>query len=159
MPEGTWHQPMILKPTRDFAYELSKEDVELLPNTPALYVFGRFWADNATPLYIGRTKTLQDRICKQHLNSLRFMRAMRDFPNGDRFLMHCTFAVGNGRINKILDIAERGLIDKALTEGHELINIQGTRTPAHQFTFHGNQTSHQICGKHMLVRRNGWFGG
>ena len=157
MAEGTWHHPIVLKTTADFAYELSPHDAKQLPNGPALYVFGRFWSDNATPLYIGRTLTLQDRICKQHLNSLTFMRALRDFPNGDRFLMYCTFAVPASRVGRTLDIAERGLIDKALTEGHELINIQGTRTPAHQFTFHGNSASHQICGKRMLVRK-GWFG-
>ena len=156
---ASWHAPISLVPTDDNGYKFTDGDAEKIPNGPAVYMFGRLYDQKATPLYIGKSFTLRDRICSQHLDSRRFMTALRNFPNGERFVMYCTFTLhGKQSPSKVLDLAERGLIDKALTEGHQLINIQGTRTPIHTFHFSGNRTSEQLVGREMLVRNRSWFG-
>lgn len=155
--EGSWHPAVILRDTGGH-YRLKPEDDARLPALPAVYVFGRRYGDNATPLYIGQSLNLRRRVLKQHFDSLRFLNALRGFPQGDRFLLWCTFELKTKqKISNILGIVERGLIDKALTEGHQLINIRGVRTPAHLCKFTGNRISEQIAGREMLVRKR-WIG-
>jgi hypothetical protein len=153
--EGSWQKPLTLRDTSQ-GYSLSPEDEDLLTAAPAVYVFGRNYAETATPLYIGQTLDFRRRILREHFDSIRFMNALKAFPHGERFLLWCTFS-SQWRIRRILDVLERGLIDKALTEGHQLINIRGVRTPTHEFKFTGNRISEQIAGRRMLVRKR-WFG-
>src|SRR5437868_3839111 len=98
---GQWHQPLELIPTDDNGYRFKSDDASKIPDTAGIYVFGRRYDENYHPLYIGKTKTLHTRICKQHFDSRRFMAALRSFPAGERFVMFCTFSGGrNQRIGK-----------------------------------------------------------
>lgn len=135
------------------AYGGYKLDLDKLEDCPAVYMIGRQFGDTGVPLYIGRTAKLQRRM-KQHFDSLRFMKALRDFPSGTRFLAWAPFSLREGpRLKRVLDIVERGLILHALSEGHELINIKGTKTPVDTINFTGNQMVKYISGKTMYVRR------
>src|SRR5262245_7157148 len=147
---ASWHQPVPLREQGE-GYML---DFDRLPDEPSVYVFGRDWGDNSYPLYIGQTENLLRRMT-QHLDSRRFMRKLRSAPNGGRFLLWCTFQLRQAqRIRRVLDITERGLIDKALADGHELINKRGVLTPTHSVSFRGNETSRKIIGLEMRVRKH-----
>jgi hypothetical protein len=110
---GQWHQPLDLVPTDDNGYRFKSDDASKIPDTPGVYVFGRRYDEKYYPLYIGKTKTLHTRICRQHFDSRRFMAALRSFPAGERFVMFCTFSGGrNQRIAKVIDVAERASLTK-----------------------------------------------
>ena len=146
--QAMWHQPLELAPS-GIGYSL---ELDKIPDEPGIYVFGRTWGDNLAPLYIGRSTTLRQRLTT-HLNTVKIIQAIRDFPGGNRFILFCTFELKRGQqIERVLEVVERGLIDKALTEGHELINVQGTRTPKHTINFQGNRCSEAVSGRQMFVR-------
>jgi len=147
--DATWAVPIDLTPIGD-GYRL---DLDVIGDHPAVYLIARRHGDRSVPLYIGRTAKLQRRM-RQHFDSLRFMRALSDFPSGTRFLAWSTFRLKQGqRLKRVMGIVERGLILHALSEGHQLINIQGTRTPVDTVNFTGNLAARNIFGMTVLVRK------
>ncbi|MGD9667844.1 MAG: hypothetical protein AB7U75_02190 [Hyphomicrobiaceae bacterium] len=147
--DAKWHKPIDLVPAEAFGYNV---DLDAFPTEAGVYVFGRTWGDNSHPLYIGQSINLRARI-KQHLDSVNLMKAIAEAASGQRFVMVCTLNLKRGQqVDRVLGILERGLIDRALTEGHELINVHGTKTPTHSVSFQGNRTSEQISGRYIYVR-------
>jgi hypothetical protein len=120
----------------------TSEVVDDLPRAPGVYVFGylRNGAD-FVPIYIGKAQRLRGRIIKQ-LNNTRLMLGMQKMPRVRRFL-----AIGEYRgrpsplANRAIQLAERALIDYALAEGHEILNLQGTKRPRHHIHSWGSRTS------------------
>lgn len=146
---ASWAPPLDL-PTSQDGYDV---DATLIPDQPSVYIIGRRHGDNSVPLYIGRTAKLRRRM-DQHFDSRAFMRALAAFPNGTRFLAWATFNLRQGqRIARVMAVVERGLIAHALSEGHQLINIQGTKTPVDTVHFTGNLAVRNITGMTMLVRK------
>jgi predicted GIY-YIG superfamily endonuclease len=146
---ATWASPIDLVQS-DSAYDL---DLARIEDHPAVYVIGRRFGDSCVPLYIGRTAKLRRRM-KQHFDSRRFMSALREFPNGTRFLAWSTFQLKQGqRLQRVMGIVERGLIAHALSENHQLINIQGTKTPVDTVNFTGNLSVRNIFGMSVLVQK------
>ncbi len=147
--DATWAAPIDLKSTED-GYELDLDSIEV---HPAVYMIGRRFGETCVPLYIGRTAKLQRRM-RQHFDSRSFMRALREFPNGTRFLAWSTFPLKQGqRLQRVMAVVERGLILHALSEGHQLINIKGTKTPVDTVHFSGNLAARSISGLTVFVRK------
>jgi hypothetical protein len=148
---ATWHQPVALTLARSgFIYECP--EIEKVPETAGVYVFGRRFGASIQPLYVGRAANLQKRLW-DHLNSVKLMLGIKDAQAGERFFMCCEVNPKPGqKIGKVLEILESALITHLLSEGHELLQIQGTKRPNHTITFDRNEASMQIAPKFMRVR-------
>lgn len=150
--EGSWSQPIQLKkgPEGGLIYTL---DLQKLPAVPGVYVFGRRHGENIVPIYIGQTLSVRGRI-KSHLESLPLMRAIENSASGGRFLIYCTVKAGSAeKAKKHIRVVERALILHAQSEGHEIINKQGTKLPTDTISFVGNRTSEAIAPRKMLIKR------
>ena len=125
-----WGKPIPLRASRDgISYEV---DLEKVANLPGVYIFGRRHGDTFEALYIGKSRNIRSRV-KGHLNSLRLMRHLRDAKSGTRVLLVGRYITKPGQqIEKCLVLTERALIRYFLSEGHDLVNKQGTRLRRHQ---------------------------
>jgi hypothetical protein len=150
--KASWSKPIPLTKCKPggLIYEL---DLEALPPEPGVYVFARQYGDNVTPIYIGETISVRERV-KGHLKSLPLMRAIENASNGNRFLIFCTVKAGSqNKAKKHIKVVERALIFHAQSEGHELFNKKGTKLPTDSITLSGNRTSEAIAPRLMLIKR------
>jgi len=61
-----------------------------------------------------------------------------------------------GRSSKrAIAIVEKVLIEHALTEGYELLNKAGTKTPTHEVRFSGFNRAKHFSGGRMYVKKSG----
>jgi hypothetical protein len=146
-----WHQPIPLTPNT-IGTIYSCPDIESVPETAGVYVFGRQFGDNAYPLYIGQARNIRKRLV-QNLDRVHLMVAIRDALGGSRFFMCCEIEFRSGAPRqKVLNTLESALIAHAFAEGHELLNIKGTKRPNHTIKFQGNVTSQCLAPRLMRVR-------
>lgn len=151
--EAQWHPPLeLVEAGEDANLIYSCPRAANIPDEPGVYVFGRRHGEFVAPLYIGRSKNLQTRLY-QHLDSVPLMKAIQRMQNGSRFYLYCTVTPKPGqRIDRVLDVLERALIDHAMTTGHELLQKQGTRTAKHTISFRGNHTATAIVPRSLYAR-------
>jgi predicted GIY-YIG superfamily endonuclease len=132
-----WGKPIRLRSgkRKGLIYSL---DLDVLPRSPGIYIFVRQWGKTYEALYIGKTNDLRSRI-KNHLNNLRLMRHIEYAKNGHRYLIvgHCITKRGQ-RIEKALELLERGYLRYFLSEGHDLVNQQGVRIQRHTIESDGS---------------------
>jgi len=70
---------------------------------------------------------------RDHLNNLKLIQHIRKARNGQRLVLAARLVTKPGqRLSKSMSLVERGLIRYFLSEGHELVNQQGTRLRRHQ---------------------------
>ena len=117
------------------------ELIEGLPNDAGIYVFARKYSKTVVPMYIGQASNgIRVRI-KQQANNLSLMEGLKGDKNGDRILLVGLVKRGPGQqLKKVLDVAEQAHIEHALTEGHQLLNIQGTKTKRHEINIIGKKS-------------------
>ena len=133
-----WSRPILLKASRNsIAYTL---DLTKVTDRPGVYIFGREWGSGFEALYVGSSKNVRSRI-KGHLNNnLRLMEHLRGAKSGKRVLLAGKLvtksgrpvAKGGQRIEKSLALTERALLRHFLSEGHDLVNKQGTLIRRHE---------------------------
>ena len=131
-----WSRPIGLKhrAKEDMVYGL---DLSKITRSPGVYIFGRRWGSSFEALYVGKANSLRGRI-RAHLNNLRLMQHLRDAKTGRRILLAGKLLTRGGqRLDKCLTLAERALIRYFLSEGHDLVNKQGTRIRRHELTSEG----------------------
>lgn len=127
--------------------------LERLSGEPGVYVFARKHGRSIAPLYIGQARKLRSRIEGQ-LNNLRLMVGVKNAQAGRRILLVGRLTLHRGqRKKKVMDIVESALIKRALAEGHDLLNQQGTKTKVHIIRSKGNSSSRQIAPLTILVER------
>jgi hypothetical protein len=149
--EATWNQPIEIFEAKSGAIYACPE-LSLIPEEPAVYVFGRQHGNNVEPLYIGKALNLRQRM-KQQFDSVRLMSSLKEGGNGIRFLIYCIPALKRGQpARKVIKVLEDSLIAHALSEGHELLQKQGTLRPNHTIRFSGNRTSEAIAGRLIRLR-------
>lgn len=103
-----------------------------MSNLPGVYIFGRQWGSGFEALYVGKSMNVRTRI-KGHLNSLSLMQHVRTAKAGKRVLLVGEYVTKPGqRIEKCIGLTERALIRYFLSEGHDLVNKQGTRIRRHE---------------------------
>jgi hypothetical protein len=153
--ELQWHKALWLQAGRDednCIYKLTDDDLESIPRNPGVYVFGRCFNDQISPLYIGQAGNLFSRIRGQ-FNNLRLMKGIQQAQIGYRSLIYAQFFPKPGQqVPKSLDIIESALIEHALTAGYTLLNKQGVKTRTHQITFGGAREGTHTFQKDMHVR-------
>ena len=148
------YKPVSLRDGRrdGLIYTITDEDLNRIPDEPGIYVFARKFGEIIAPLYIGQAKELFYRVQGQ-LNNLRLMRGVEDAEIGQRMLLYAQFYSRPGqRLSKALDVIESALIENALTQGFELLNVQGVKTPTHELAFWGNLTARKTFPRNMFVR-------
>src|SRR5262249_10060334 len=93
---------------------------------------GRKYSGSFEALYVGKASKLSSRINGQ-LNNLRLVDHVRNSRNGHRLLVFATVRFKPGQPkSKVLKIVEKAFIKYFLSEGHDLVNKQGTRIRRHE---------------------------
>jgi hypothetical protein len=146
-----WQQPLRLVDGSKQSLIYAVSDPSAVPDRPGIYVFGRRHGETVSPLYIGKAEKLARRV-EQQLNNVRLMKGIENAPTGERILLIGELSLRPGqRIPRVLEVVETALIEYALTNEHEILNKQGTRTPFHTLTFEGNRASRQVAPLRMNV--------
>lgn len=147
-----WREPIRLYMGRaDFP--VYSVDLEGLRTTPGIYVFCRKWGKSFAPIYIGQAKNLRVRV-KGQLNNARLMYTLKNSANGTRYLLHGYPKTKRGQqMSKILNTIEKAFIERAMGQGVELFNKQGTKRLTHLVSISGNRDSSLLFGKQIRVGR------
>jgi hypothetical protein len=102
-----------------------------------VYIFGRRWGSQFEALYVGKAGNIRGRV-KGHLNNLRLMQHLHNAKTGRRIVLAGRLVTKRGqKLPKSLVLAERALIRYFLSEGHDLVNRQGTRLRRHELASSG----------------------
>lgn len=153
----TWHSPIRLPLPMSRLHE--RFDLEVLPCDPAVYLFARRFGLRVQVLYVGKATSLRHRI-KQQLNNLKLMQAIDDAAIGPRMLIYGTLNNKPGqRVEAVLEIVERALIDHYTEEGDQLINKLGTKLPVDVIEFDGNLLARRRSGRELRVPKRRGRGG
>jgi hypothetical protein len=131
-----WERPIPLKDaTADNM--IYRVDLGKLKTVSGIYVFGRRWGAQLEALYVGKASNIRGRV-KGHLNNLRLMQHLRNAKSGKRIVLAGELVTQQGQqLAKCLKLAERALIRHFLSEGHDLVNKQGTRLRRHELESSG----------------------
>ena len=150
--EIKWHHPITLEDGDDHNLIYSSQEIEEWEGCPAIYMFCRIYGGALVPLYIGRSINVGQRI-QQHFNTTKMMRAIQKSPKGEKVLVVGEFIPKSGQnIDSSLKLLEKVLIEHALSEGYELINKSGTKTPVHTISYSGNQVAKDFSGSIMYAK-------
>ena len=123
---------------------------------PGVYMFARIYNGVTYPLYIGKAESIEKRVWQHFKNNVKLMNSIKNAAKGLRVFIPGQFTPKPGQnTKKCIALIEKALIDHALTEGYELFNIQGTRTPAHQVCFSGFLGARNITGKSLSFKAKG----
>jgi len=131
-----WTRPIPLRKAKE-QNALYGIDLDKLPRSPGIYIFGRRYGQSFEALYVGKANKIRSRVRSQ-LNNLRLMQHLKNASAGKRILLAGQFTAKPGqRQPKSLALAERALIRHFLSEGHDLVNQQGTRLRRHELASDG----------------------
>lgn len=107
-------------------------DLKRIPSGAGVYLFGRRFGSHFEALYVGKASSTRGRV-KGHLNNLRLMQHLRNAKAGRRVVLAGRLVTRQGQnLEKCLGLAERAFIRYFLSEGHDLVNKQGTRLRRHE---------------------------
>lgn len=82
------------------------------------------------------------------------MMGIKNAPSGRRILFVARLYLKRGQqMGKVLDIVESALIKNAISQGHDLLNQQGTKTKVHVIRSKGNNSSRQLAPLTMFAER------
>lgn len=127
-------------------------DTTKLPSAPGIYILGRRWGSHLEALYVGKANRIRSRL-KGQLNNLRLMHHLKNASTGKRVVLSGAIVTRPGqRLQKSLLLIERALIRYFLSEGHDLVNKQGTRLRRHQVFSSGKHPKRFIPNPLYLER-------
>jgi hypothetical protein len=148
-----WERPLRLRidAQQNVIYKIA--GLERLPKKACVYVFVRMHGQTVEPLYIGQATRLRSRI-KEQLNNVALMQQIKKASAGHRFLLVGRLKLHPGQQeSKVLEIVEKALIKRALAEGYDIFNKQGTKTPVHEIRSRGNKAFRKLMPTKMLAER------
>ena len=131
-----WGRPIQLKDASkdNMIYSV---DLGRIAKGAGVYIFGRKWGSQFEALYVGKAGDVRGRI-NGHFNNLRLMQHLHNAKTGKRVVLAGRiFPKPGQRLAKSMALAERALIRYFLSEGHDLVNRQGTRLRRHQLESSG----------------------
>jgi hypothetical protein len=149
-----WSRPLVLKDgsPQNLIYSLA---LNKLPQRSGVYVFGRKWGNQFEALYVGKANGIRGRV-KSQLNNLRLMSHLKNAKLGKRVLLAGVMKTRPGQhIEKCLPLMERALIRYFLSEGHDLVNKQGTRLRRHEVTSSGGYPKRYLPAQIYVERGRG----
>jgi len=128
-------------------------DVDKVPDSAGVYVFGRRWGKKIEAVYVGKGTNIRSRV-KGQFNNLRLMQHLKQAKSGKRVLLFGKVITKPGqKIDKVVFLLERALIRHFLSEGHDLVNIQGVRMRRHEVNSDGYQPKKFIPRLMFLEKR------
>jgi len=143
-----WSKPLNLVDDPEEKLIYAVEEIEDVPEEPGVYVFARSFGTSVIPLYVGETGNLRSRLTQHLKNNVRLMRGIQNAPNGRRIFLFGEVRLKRGqKVKKVCSVLQRALIERALSEGHELLNDKGAKTPVHSIRSTGNRYSEQVAGR------------
>ena len=144
--EVAWSPPIPMKRARSVGYTV---DLIRVPEASGVYVFGRRWGESFEALYVGKALDIRSRINGQ-LNNLRLMSHIREAKIGNRVVVAGVIQTKGGqRIEKCLTLVEKALIRYFLSEGDDLVNVQGTLLRRHVIS--STQTPRWLVPREMYL--------
>ena len=149
-----WARPVQLKDgtRQNLIYVV---DANRLPPASGIYILARRWGSDLEALYVGKANNIRNRV-KGQLNNLRLMQHLRNAKAGRRIVLAGRIITKGGqRLDKSLALIERALIRYFLSEGHDLVNKQGTRLRHHQVVSSGKHPKRFVPGVMYLERAKG----
>lgn len=118
-------------------------DYKALPEAPGIYIFGRRHGKGFEALYVGKAESNVRSRIKGQMNNHDLMRHIEDAANGARFVLAAEFVTKNGnrptknKVTSAVPLIEKAFIRHFLSEGHDLVNKQGTRIKRHEISSDG----------------------
>lgn len=146
-----WSRPIPLKDAtrQNLIYNL---ELDRVSSGSGVYVFGRRWGSQFEALYVGKANGIRGRV-KGQLNNLRLMQHLKNATTGRRIVLAGRLVTKPGQqLDRCFPLAERALIRYFLSEGHDLVNKQGTRLRRHELTSSGKHPK-KFFPKLMYVER------
>ena len=142
--------PLIDGSNQNLIYVL---DAEALPEAAGVYVFGRRRRNGGfEALYVGKANSIRGRVWG-HRKNLPLMMHLKNARQGERVVRAGIFNARPAQNpTRCLPIIERALIRYFLSEGHDLVNKQGTRLRRHEISSDGRHPN-QFIPKLMFVDR------
>jgi len=130
-------------------------ELKKLPKVAGVYIFARRFGKSFEALYVGKANDIRQRV-KTQLNNLRLMQHVKHAKIGGRFVLAGRIDTRPGqRIPKCLVLVERTLIRYFLSEGHDLVNKQGTRLRRHEVVSSGKYPKQAIPALMYLEKAKG----
>ena len=127
-------------------------DLAKLPSAAGVYIFGRRWGRDFEALYVGKAERIRGRV-KTQTNNLRLMQHMKNAKGGTRIVLAGRIMTKPGQqLAKSLLLIERALIRYFLSEGHDLVNKQGTRLRRHEIISDGKHPK-RFFPREMFVEK------
>lgn len=149
-----WSRPIPIRKVRGALLEYAI-DLDQVPTTPGIYVFGRQWGKGFEALYVGQAARLRGRV-RSHLNNRKLLAHLAEARTGKRVLLVAELWTGRGQSwKKCLTLAERAFIRHFLAEGHDLVNKQGTRIRRHIVSSTGQHPKRWFPREVALEKRRG----
>lgn len=147
-----WHAPVGLRDGTPERLIYACDELEFLPDTAGVYLFGREFGVNIAPIYIGKAGNLRLRV-RQHLErNIKLMKSIEAAKNGRRVVQVGEWRAKPGQqAKRVLPIIESALIKYALAEGFELVNVHGTKTPVHELSMTGNRAGTRLFRTYMKI--------
>lgn len=147
-----WSDPIELHDARDRLLIYSC-DLDLVPDEPGVYVFGRRHGDTVSPLYIGQAHSLSDRIKGHFKHSVPLMRGLEEAESGARILLLGRIRLKPGQnVDRVLNVVERALIEHTVAQDCVLLNVHGTKRVVNTIHSEGNQWTRQFMPLRLKVR-------
>ena len=130
---GSRYPSPSMKLTVEWGKPVPMRDASRLKETKLWqHELGRQYGKEFEALYVGKANDIRGRV-KGQLNNLRLMQHVRHAKAGRRtVLAGKVFTKPGQRLDVILPLVERALIRHFLSEGHDLVNIQGTQLRQHE---------------------------
>ncbi len=148
-----WYEPIPLMDGDKENLIYTTNGLEVCYGFSGVYMFARIFNKQVYPLYIGKAENIGQRVLQHFKNNTKLMTTIKKSAKGVRVIVPGEFIPKSGQnIKKCIALIERALIDHALTEGYELLNVQGTKTPSHQVMFSGHLGARNITGKSLSFR-------
>ena len=145
-----WNRTLTIKRGKDLDFFVA---LEKIPELAGIYIFGRKFKNKFEALYVGQGINIRNRV-KGQLNTVKLMRHLKYAKSGRRVLIFGTIKTKQAqKIEKCLNLIERGLIRHFLDKGHDLVNLQGRRIPKHEIISTGWQPKKRIPGIINLAQK------
>lgn len=145
-----WHKPISLVDGDKQNLIYVANGLDAWQGVPGVYMFARIFDEEVSPLYIGKAENIAARAWQHFKNNTKLMTSIKKSAKGYKVLIPGEFVARPGQsTKKCLGLIERALIDHALTEGHELFNVHGTKTPSHHVNFSGYLGARNITGQKL----------
>ena len=146
-----WVARVVLRPLGAF-YSVHEDDLAAVPiSGHGVYVFCRQYGRTNSPLYIGRSKRLRQRI-REHLERVSLVSALAAGEPGRRIVLVARVEPRPGQCaGRVAQEVESLLIRRFREDGFDLINERGAKRPARMVRWTGSNAYLDLIPRQMVL--------